>query len=180
MAEPSDILGEVVEVAAEHDTSFSGPLHRNLDDVRRKKDSARRMEALSLRLAGLTYEQIAERLDMSKSGAIDLVNRTLNRAENQAVDQMRDLEATRLDRAQAAIWTRVLEGDAKAVDTFLRISQRRAKLFGLDAPTAINLNVGIRNEMEQALTHLQNIVLGKVVSSHYEDSDESPPPAIES
>ena len=112
---------------------------------------------------------------------MDLVTRTLERAENLAAREMRELEGARLDRAQAAIWTQVLEGDVKAVESFLRISQRRAKLFGLDAPTAVNVNVGIRMEMEQALDQLQKVVLGKVVNSHYESTAEPErPPALDS
>lgn len=178
MAEPSDLIGEVAGVAAEADIpKHIGPIHRNLDDVREKKYAARRVEALSLRLAGLTYEQIGERLGISTQGAIDLVNRTLSRAENLAVQQLRELESARLDRAQAAIWTQVLEGDLRAVDVFLRLSKRRSLLLGLDAPTEININVGIRDEMEAALGELEKVILGTVVRSHYESDGTT---AIES
>jgi hypothetical protein len=164
MAHPSDLRGEISEIAEDLDLSGpSGPLIHNLDDKRRKRDSVKRSEALSLKLAGLTYEQIAERLEISVSGARDLVNRTLARAENQNVEEMRDLENARLDRAQTVIWTAMLGGDLKAVDAFLRISQRRSKLNGLDAPTKINLSVNVRQEMETALAALENIVLGEVI-----------------
>lgn len=153
-------------------------------DVRKQRQQSRRTEAVSLRLAGLTWEQIGERLDINASGARDLVNRTLTAAENLAVEQMRDVEGARLDRAQAAIWTKVLEGDLKAVDTFLRISQRRSKLFGMDAPLSLNVSVGVRREMEDALDQLQTVVMGTVVSSSYlnDDTDEETdgPPALDS
>ena len=176
MAKPSDVLGDVLEVSAQ--ARESAPT--SLAAKRKEQTRSRRIEALSLRLAGLTYEQIAERLDISPEGARDMVNRTLDRAENQIVDEMRELEGARLDRAQAAIWTKVLEGDTKAVDTFLRISQRRARLYGLDSPTAINVSVGVRQEMEQALDDLQQVVMGKVLDSHYENTVEPErPPALD-
>lgn len=136
----------------------------NISDKRNERQRARRIEALSLRLAGLTFEQIGERLGISKEAAHDLVSRTLERAENESAQKMRALEAARLDRAQAAIWSRVLEGDTKAVDTFLRISQRRARLFGLEAPTQIAVAMNVRTEMVQALENLEQIVLGEVLS----------------
>lgn len=171
MAEPSDLVGEVAQVAEAADLPLNaGPTYRNLDDVRAGQQSARRVEALSLRLAGLTYEQIGERLGISKEGARNLINRTLQQAENLAAAELRELETARLDRAQAAIWTRVLEGDLRAVDTFLRISRRRSDLLGLDAPTEINLKVGIKDEMTRALDELQSVVLGEVVGSVYEST----------
>jgi len=176
MAKPSDLLGEIQEVAEAADLGPSrGPVYRSIDDKRRTKDSARRMEALSLRLAGLTYSQIGDRLGISEDGARDMVVRTLARAENRAVDEQRSVENARLDRAQAAIWTQVLEGDLRAVDTFLRLSQRRARMNGLDAPLAVNLSIGIRQDMEAALSTLEKIVLGEVIDSH----DSPIPPALE-
>src|SRR6478735_307751 len=108
-----------------------------LDDARRKKQEARRIEAMSLTIAGLTPEQIGERLGISASGVKALVSRTLERASNRNVDQLREIENQRLDRAQAAIWTKVISGDLKAIDTWLRISARRARINGLDAATKI-------------------------------------------
>jgi transposase len=131
--------------------------------ARRIEDRARRVEALSLRLAGFSLEQIADRMELSISGVRDLVNRTLERAENTGVEEMRDIENARLDRAQAAIWDKVLRGEEKAVDTFLRISQRRARLNGLDMPTKVDLTMSIKQEMEQALARLENVVLGEVI-----------------
>jgi DNA-binding CsgD family transcriptional regulator len=173
MARPSDLTGEVVEAAEASD---------DLDLARKRREasaaSARRVEALTLRLAGLSYEQIAERLHISREGAQDMVNRSLARAENLAAEEMRELEGSRLDRAQAAIWTQVLEGDVKAVQAFLQISARRARLFGLDAPTKLNISVSVRAEMEQALNALEQVVLGEVI--HDAAAAAHQPAAIES
>lgn len=136
----------------------------NISDKRNAKQRARRIEAVSLRLAGLTYAQIAERLEITEQSAFDLVSRTLQRAENETANEMRAVESARLDRAQAAIWSRVLEGDTKAIDTYLRISARRARLFGLEAPTQIAVAMSVRTEMVEALENLEQIVLGEVVS----------------
>jgi len=68
---------------------------------------------------------------------------------------MRALENARLDRAQAAIWSNVLAGDYRAVMVFLQISQRRAKLNGLDSPAPVVLSSNVRGDMERALADLQ-------------------------
>jgi len=48
--------------------------------------------------------QIAERMGIQPRSVRELVNRTLQFAENRAVEEMRELENAGLDRAQAAIW----------------------------------------------------------------------------
>src|SRR5215217_3319033 len=90
-----------------------------------------------------------------------LINRTLATAENRAAEEMRELENARLDRAQAAIWAQVLAADYRAVRVFLQISQRRAKLNGLDAPASVVISPDVRGEMERALSDQQQ-VLGMV------------------
>lgn len=127
-------------------------------DIRGTEHQAKRLEAVTLRLAGLTFEQIADRMGISPSWATQLVEMTLTTSINRQVSQMRALENQRLDRAQAAIWPKVLEGNFRAVDTFLRLSGRRAKMNGLDAPTAISVSVTMRQEMDTALNQLESLV----------------------
>lgn len=155
MARPTDSVGEVLSVVNDLPEE---PLSRV-----KEEQKARRTQALSLRLSGLSYEDIAKHLSISSVKAHQLVNETLERAENQSVDQMRELENSRLDRAQAAIWSSVLQGDLKAIDRFLRISQQRSKINGLEAPKKIDLSVGVKQEMQNALTELEELVIGEVV-----------------
>jgi hypothetical protein len=44
------------------------------------------------------------------------------------------LEVAGLNAAQAAMWPKVLRGDTVAAERFVKLSERRAKLLGLDAP----------------------------------------------
>lgn len=114
---------------------------------------------MSLKLAGFSTVQIAERMGIQPDTVRKLINRTLATAENRAAEQMRELENSRLDRAQAAIWSQVLAGDHRAVITFLQISARRARLNGLDSPTSAVISHNVRAEMERALLDLQHVVL---------------------
>lgn len=143
-----------------------------MSDVTRQRNEARRTEAMNLRLAGFSYEAIAERLGVSESAVHGLIGRTLEKAVNYSVEQLREVENARLDRAQAAIWTKVLNGDEKAIDSFLRISQRRARLNGLDAPQQVNLSVSVKNEMEQALGELRSVMMQNVIDAEVIEDDE--------
>lgn len=140
------------------------PQRRTQRQARRKEEATtRRLEATSLRLAGLTYDQIGERLEISREAARQLVEQNLERANQREVDMLRAIENQRLDKAMSAIWTEVLRGDLKAIQTFLSISARRAKLNGLDAATKLDINMNVRQEMQQALDNLETMVTGLVV-----------------
>jgi hypothetical protein len=98
----------------------------------------RRANAIALKLAGMDFETIAERLGYSDPGA---ARKDFWRAvqknrieEKQAVDDLREVEGQRLDRLQAAVWAKAVKGDIKAVETVLKVISQRARLFGLDAP----------------------------------------------
>lgn len=171
MAKRSDLTAEIL-AAAEQAQSL--PESESGDrSAREQRNAARRIEAMSLLLAGLSYDQIGERLGITADSAHELIARNLERANNRAVEELRLVENARLDRAQAAIWGQVLQGDLKAVDTFLRISSRRSKLNGLDAPQKIALSANVRVEMEQALTDLR-VILGETVDDDDDASGERP------
>jgi len=98
----------------------------------------KRRQALELRKAGASYEQIAESLGYrSKSGAHDAVTGALRDMLREPAEQVRTLELSRLDDMLMSIWARVRSGDVSAIDRALRLSERRARLLGLDAPVKV-------------------------------------------
>ncbi|MBK5937161.1 helix-turn-helix domain-containing protein [Halorhodospira halophila] len=100
----------------------------------------RKAQALELRQSGMTYAAIGGELGISNAQAYRLVSAALREIREQAreeAEQLRDLEAARLDQLQHALWDKALGGDLRAIDRLLRISERRAKLLGLDAPARI-------------------------------------------
>lgn len=154
MARTTGAVEEVSEaLAATEDPKRSAGLGRN------ELQRARRVEAMSLRLAGFSYDQIAERMEVTSSTAHRWVHDALRRAENRNARELRTIENARLDRAQAAIWSKVISGDLQAINTFLRISERRSKMNGIDAPTQLEMSVTIRQEMEEALQELEAVIL---------------------
>lgn len=177
MANPKDDYEGQVREAVER-AKDRGPMKK-----KREYHAQRRVEALSLRLAGLSFGQIGERLEISEKAAYNMVNRALERAENPGVTQMRELENQRLDRAQAAIWPKVLKGEVGAIHAYLQISSHRTRINGLNAPTNINVNVGIKQEMESALSQLEELVVEaevvepaeqQALTAEVVDDDEEP------
>ena len=96
----------------------------------------REVESLRLRAEGCTYDEIGRRLGIAKQSAWEAVDRAMTRVADEMrerVAEVRVLEAARLDAAASAIWSKVLEGDLRAHETWLRNRTRYSSLFGLDA-----------------------------------------------
>lgn len=99
--------------------------------------AARRRAVVQYRVLGLTYRAIGEKLGIShvQARADELAVRAEVKVETQeTVEEMRGRENERLDMARSAIATQVLKGNLGAVDRWVNISQRAAKLNGLDKP----------------------------------------------
>ena len=108
--------------------------------TQREHDRAeRKKNALELRLAGASYRDIAQALEVSPATALQDCKEALADIPAQQADEMRTVELSRLDRLQRAVWPRAIKGDLQAVDRAIKIIDRRAKLFGLDAPQQVQI-----------------------------------------
>ena len=119
----------------------TGPRADNL--TRKLSVAERRARAMELRLAGRTYEQIANELGyQSKGGAYNAVKRALKDTLQEPAEALRTAELERLDRILAKLWAVVEDMDTAAptttqlrtIDRILRIMERRAQYLGLDDP----------------------------------------------
>ncbi len=100
----------------------------------------RTAKALDLRIAGANYRQIARELDIANATAYGDVQEELGRLDTrngQKAERLRDLEARRLDLLTLSLAPGIKLGDPRAISAAVRIMERRARLFGLDAPTQI-------------------------------------------
>ena len=115
----------------------------------------KQLKALQLRLAGRNYDEIAAALQYAnRSVAWKAVKNAMTKTLREPADQIRDMETDRLDKALAGIWTRVIKGDDRAIQTFIRLSEQRAKLLGLYAPTQTDITSG--GEVIKGYTILAN------------------------
>ena len=98
--------------------------------------------SVEMRLEGRPYSAIGTELGVQPGVACRAVQRVLERTAKQTgetADKVRELELCRLDKAHSLIWERVMSADIdppvvlKAIETMLKIMDRRAKFLGLDA-----------------------------------------------
>lgn len=94
--------------------------------------------ALEYRRAGLSFREVAQRVGLSKSQVrrliVDAMDETVRHIASEA-NLLRAEEIDRLDAMLAGIWLDARRGDHTAINSVLKIMERRARLLGLDAPT---------------------------------------------
>ena len=112
--------------------SRAGPRVTKAEELRR--------EALFLRSTGASFAAIGKTLGVSKSAAFKAVNSALQALREEITEQAKLLqaqEAERLDQLQRGIWSEAISGNLAAIQTVLKIMERRAKLLGLDQPIKV-------------------------------------------
>ena len=112
------------------------PVNTKRGFVRCEADARRDAEALRLRSNGLTYDAIGQKMACHKATALRRCERALIEIPREEAENYRKLEDLRLDEMSMVLWPLVESGSLQAIDRLLAISKRRAKLWGLDAPTS--------------------------------------------
>lgn len=146
-------------------------------------------QAIELRKAGATYQQIADRLGYaSAASAAGVVKHALDRMIREPAEELRSLEYERLNHILLTLWPRVQAGELAAVDRCLRIMERIAVLMGVShqAPqqlTQHNVIVidgrendyieGLRKLRDQAKSALEERVSGEVIDARIVDVPSS-------
>lgn len=91
------------------------------------------LTALDLRAAGGTYDQIGKAITVSRTTAWKLVRAAideLNEKCHESAERVRGMELYRLDKLRVALWPK--RSDPRVADSLLRVSERTARLCGLD------------------------------------------------
>jgi hypothetical protein len=109
----------------------------------RVRKAVRQNQAVELRLAGATYRQIAETLDVNIKVAwqyvTDAMQQTARQTEN--VLQLQQIEVARLDRLQMRAWQKYEStGDIESALLIIRIIRTRADILGL---RQVNVNMTV-------------------------------------
>ncbi len=92
--------------------------------------SARQSRAIQLKLQGLTYQQIADELGYTSRGTVYKIIKTAQAAQlTGAVEEHLDIEVSRLNALQAAVWPAAMSGDLRAL-----VVAARCRLLGLIGP----------------------------------------------
>lgn len=111
----------------------------------------RQKTALELRLAGDTFQSIADKLGCSKHTAHSLYEKALDATIKEPAARIREAELLRLDGIFAGFWPAAQRGDPVAAAGCLKVMEHRAKLLGLYAVGKMELlpnDTGLPNQYE--------------------------------
>jgi hypothetical protein len=149
--------------------------HHNATRARERKANA----AVQLRLAGATWEEIAETLGYpTPRTAIVATEKALEAqlANSEDREQMRRLAGARLDRLLRAIWAKAIDpqhpDQMGAISKAREIIDRHAKLFGLDAPTEVVVHSPTMTELESWVAKVVAVGAPPVVEYDILDATE--------
>lgn len=120
---------------------------------------------LTLRTQGLTYAQIADELGYyDGSAARQALKRALERHEAENVAELRSVENMRLDADERVLRAIIADGSKtpaeriRAIDARTRLSARRSRLNGLDAPLQVELSGAVQAELTDVLGELGTLL----------------------
>lgn len=158
--------------------------------------SEKARQALRMRRDGKQWAEIAGELGYADaSGAYRAAKRLLDRTEFEAVEEYRAIEADRLDKAhqvqvealEKVVLVGNLEAVPAAVSAIVRISDRRSKLLGLDAPARVDVAHSGEDFAATAAKLMKEIGLaapseftasGAPAVQHLEDEEEGTDPWV--
>lgn len=104
------------------------------------KIAERRYQAFDLRMKGHSFRDIGRKLGISHTAAHKHVQKGLEnlaRTTEDKANMLMLMEVARIDRLHQGCWDDAINGDLQAIDLVLKLMERRAKLFGLDAPNKV-------------------------------------------
>jgi hypothetical protein len=122
----------------------------------RGKILERQLQALELRKAGFTYRAIGDKLGVDHTTVYKDIQHELQRlAEQQrdSADELRQLELERLDMLLKGLEPMASVGNPGAVNSYLKVMERRAKLLGLDAPVRQEVTGADGGALEIVIRH---------------------------
>ncbi|SKX80703.1 Uncharacterised protein [Mycobacteroides abscessus subsp. bolletii] len=101
----------------------------------------RRIRVVMLRNAGVTFTDIARKESISTTQARKDMTAGLRDLLSDTAEDMIARQRSVIIDVQKANYKKMLEGDIDAARVILSSLEREAKLFGLDAPTRVNVGV---------------------------------------
>jgi len=106
-------------------------------DVEREELAELRKQAFELRLAGHSQKAIGDMLGRDHSTISRWIQVEIENMIVPRVEALREQESARLDLLLTKLEPKIARGDVNAINAAVRISERRSRLMGLDAPVKV-------------------------------------------
>lgn len=114
-----------------------------------------------LRLRGMSLRAIAKTIGCSHQTVANYLDKANMAIVLPGVEEMRKQEEERLDILLKALDRKIEMGDVRAIETAIRLHERRAKLHGLDRPAEMSVTVHEVDERDRELAELTREYMAK-------------------
>jgi hypothetical protein len=129
------------KTVAKKTTPRKKPGQRKTKGMRDEETFETQRNAIALRAAGLSYRDIGAQLGIDHAHVYRLVQDGIRENIAQGVELLREEDDSRLTKLLAAAWRPAMAGDTRSILACVRILERRARLWGLDAPIGVDATV---------------------------------------
>lgn len=116
---------------------------------------------LQLRLEGQSFRAIAATTGLSVGTVYTRIRDAIDLEVNPKAEELRAIECERLDSYLARLAPKIADGDDRAINTAVRIGERRSKLLGLDMPTRVDATLETHEVTERDIELRQLIAEAK-------------------
>jgi hypothetical protein len=140
------------------------------DAANRLQAATRRREVLTLRLAGVSFANIGQRLQPPTSAqrAHQLYVRALADITREPAEQALTADLERLDLLWRTALGHALAGSARWAEVGLRVLERRARILGYDAPARAEVRMTVE-EVDQLDREIEQLL----ATAYGHDDDSS-------
>jgi hypothetical protein len=122
--------------------------------------SQRRRVVAGALLAGVSYSELSRQLGVSKTTIaedVQVIRAEWKEEQTSTYDEHVTKECARLDRLTAACWDRALRGETDAINTALKITDRRARLLRLDQTQKHEVKLEDDGSLDEVRSRLEAI-----------------------
>lgn len=92
----------------------------------------RRRQAYEMRMLGMSYPQIADKLGVSSETIRRDIKAWTDNIPREKAEELRNMELDKLNQLELQLQKRLRTGSPQAVNAAIRVMQHRATLMGLD------------------------------------------------
>lgn len=115
--------------------------------------------AYELKLRGASYRRIAQEMGISLGKAHNLVKQAIAERVDPLVEEYRGLELDKLEDAEAKLWVQIENGSPRQlprnIEVLIKLSERRSKLLGMDAPERKEIEAVIEERAPEVLALIE-------------------------
>jgi hypothetical protein len=138
----------------------SAPPRRTKIEVQ-VENAKRRAKALELRIAGATWQQVAEGAGYSDRGAAHRAcMQEVREIPEEKAEELRAIEIGALMRVRAAYWKPMRAGDHAAANVVLGTHDRLVKLLGLETVQQDDGSLAVQEALTGFVTLINSVDLG--------------------